>query len=101
MDTAAKEQQLLRFVQIFRYVAPILVFGYFLISTTISTCTLQNLKAQGTGPRKVSVSLVCLVVISFVVDSCMLLTDTAVHGAHQSSTDSNVSWKTAFPHSSC
>ena len=86
---ALTQQQ--RFPQSLNYVAPALVLAYFLITSVISTCTLQKLKAGHTGPRKVLVSLVSLVVISFLAEACMLLTDTAVNGARHSSTDSNVS----------
>ncbi|KAL9133811.1 MAG: hypothetical protein Q9175_005012, partial [Cornicularia normoerica] len=89
VEVAATPQQQ-RFLQCLHYIAPAWVLAYFLITTTISACTLQKLRACGIGPRKVLVSLVSLVVISFLVDSCMLLTDTAVNGARHSSTDSNV-----------
>lgn len=80
-----------RFLQSFHYLAPALVLAYFMVTTAISVCTLQNLKACRSGPRKVLVSLLSLVITSFLVEACMLLTDTAVNGAHHSSTDSNVS----------
>ena len=80
-----------RFLQYLRYIVPAVVFAYFWIAKTISVCTLQNLKASGTGPRKVLLPLASLVVFSFLVESCMLLTDTAFNGARYSSTDSNVS----------
>lgn len=86
----ATEQQL-GFLKALHYVAPALVLAYFLITTIISACTLQNLKACGTGPRKVLVSLVSLVVISFLVESCMLLADTLIGDSCHSSTDGNVS----------
>ena len=93
VDMAAATRQQ-RFQQALHYIAPALVLGYFLIATAISACTLQNLKPRGTGPRKILVPLVCLVTISCLVESCMLLTDTAttaVNDARHSSTDSNVS----------
>ena len=80
-----------RFLQYLRYIVPAAVLAYFLIARTISACTLQNLKASGTGPRKVLLPLASLVTVSFLVDSCMLLMDTAFNGARYSSTDSNVS----------
>lgn len=86
---AAGQQQ--RFLQALHYTAPVLVLGYFLITSTISACTLHNLKASGTGSRKVLISLVCVVVLSFLVDSCMLLADTALNGSRHSPGDSNVS----------
>lgn len=89
MEVAATEQQQ-HFLKALHYIAPASVFAYFLITTTISACTVQHLKACGNGPRKVLVSLVSLVVLSFLVESCMLLTDTAVNGARHSSTDTNV-----------
>ncbi|KAL9070382.1 MAG: hypothetical protein Q9161_004941 [Pseudevernia consocians] len=85
---ATKQQQ--HFLQLLHYIAPALVLLYYLIATTISVCTLQNLKPGTTSPRRVLVSLVSLVVISYLVESCMLLTDTTINGARQSSTDSNV-----------
>lgn len=91
VEVAATNQQP-RFLQSLHYLAPALVLAYFLIATAISICTLQNLKASRTGPRKILLSLLSLVVISFMVEACMLLTDTAVNGADHSSTDSNVSF---------
>ena len=87
--TAVNQQQ--RFLQSLHYFAPALILAYFLITTAISICTLQNLKACRTDPRKALLSLLSLVVFSFLVEACMLLTDTAVNGAHHSSNDSNVS----------
>ena len=87
--TAARQQQ--RFLQALHYLAPALVLGYFLITTAVSACRLQNLKASRTGPRKVVIPLVCLVVVSFLLESCMLIIDTAVTGACHSSRDSIVS----------
>ena len=82
-----------RFLQYLHYIVPAVVFAYFWIAKTISACTLQNLKAKasGTGPRKVLLPLASLLVFSFLVESCMLLIDTAFNGARYSSTDSNVS----------
>ena len=80
-----------RFLQSLRYIVPATVFAYFWIARTISACTLQNLKASRTGPRKVLLPLASLVVFSFLVESCMLLMDTAFNGARYSSTDRNVS----------
>ena len=88
--TAARQQQ--RFLQALHYLAPASILGYFLITTAISACKLQNLKASGTGPRKVVIPLVCLVVVSFLVESCMLIIDTAISGACHSSRDSIVSF---------
>ena len=80
-----------RFLQCLHYVVPATVFAYFLLARTISACTLQNLKVSSTGPCKVLLPLASLVMVSFLVESCMLLTDTAINGARYSSTDSNVS----------
>ena len=80
-----------RVLKALHYIAPSSVFAYFLIATTISACTIQHLKGCTTGPRKVLVSLLSLVVISFLVESCILLTDTAFYAARYSSTDTNVS----------
>lgn len=90
VEMAAREQQQ-RFLKALHYIAPASVLAYFLITTTISACTMQHLKGCATGPRKVLVSLVSLVLISFLVESCMLLTDTAINAASHSSTDTNVS----------
>ncbi|KAM0796010.1 hypothetical protein BDR22DRAFT_812779 [Usnea florida] len=79
-----------RFLQYLRYIVPAVVFAYFWIAKTISACTLQNLKASSTGPRKVLLLLASLLVFSFLVESCMLLIDTAFNGARYSSTDSNI-----------
>ena len=87
---AARQQQ--RFLQALHYLAPASVLGYFLITTAISACKLQNLKASGTGPRKVVIPLAYLVVVSFLVESCMLIIDTAISGACHSSRDSIVSF---------
>lgn len=86
---AAGQQQ--RFLQALHYFAPALVLGYFSITSAISSCTLHNLKASGTGSRKVLISLVCVVLLSFLVDCCILLVDTALNGARHSHTDRNVS----------
>ena len=86
---AADQQQ--RFIHSLHYFGPALVLAYFHVANAYSACTLQNLKARGTGPRKVLIPLVCLVLISFLVEACMLLTDTAINGARYSSTDVNVS----------
>ena len=80
-----------RFLQHLRYIVPATVLAYFWIARIISACTLQNLKASSTGPRKLLLPLASLVVVSFFVDSCMLLLDTAFNGARYSSTSSNVS----------
>lgn len=86
---AAGQQQ--RFLQALHYLAPAFVLGYFLITTAISACKLQNLKASGTGPRKIVIPLVCLVTAFFLVESCMLIFDTAISGAYHSSRDTIVS----------
>ena len=88
-SATATQQQ--RFLHALHYIAPALVLGYFLITTTISVCTLQNRKASATGSRKVILPLVSLVVTLFLVESCMLSIDTVLNHARQSSTDSNVS----------
>lgn len=90
---AAREQQQ-RFPTILHYLAPALVLAYFMLAVSVSTCTLQNLKTRRAGPRKVLVCLVSLIVVSFLVESCMLLADSVVGGARHSSTHGNVS---AFP----
>ena len=90
MEMAAARQQQ-RFLQALHYLAPTSVLSYFLITTAISACKLHNLKASGTGPRKVVIPLVCLVVVSFLVESCMLIVDTAISDACHSSRDSIVS----------
>ena len=90
VDVAAINQQQ-RFLQSLHYLAPALVLAYFMTTTAISVCTLQTLKACRSGPRKVLVSLLSLVVLSYLVEACMLLTDTAVNDAHHTSTDGNVS----------
>ena len=99
VELAATTEQRQRFLQSLHYLGPALVLAYFLVSTSISACTLQNLKACGTGPRRLLVSLLSLVVASFLAESCMLLTDTAVNHARHSSTDTNVSacpWVCSF-----
>ena len=90
VDMAATKQSP-RFLQCLHYIAPALVLGYFLITTAISAYTLQNLKPSATGPRKVLLPLACLMPISFLLESCMLLIDTNINGARHSSIDSNVS----------
>ena len=87
----APTQKLRRFLKFLHYTAPALILAYFFITTAISACTLQNLKPCAKGPRKVLLPLVGLVVISFLVESCMLLIDTTINGARHSSIDSNVS----------
>ena len=90
VDMAATQQSQ-RWQRYLHYIAPALILAYYLIATSISACTLQNLKPCATGPYKVLLPLVCLVVISFLVESCVLLIDTTVNGARHSSIDSNVS----------
>ena len=80
-----------RVLQHLRYIVPATVLAYFWIARIISACTLQNLKASSTGPRKILLPLASLVMVSFLVDSSMLLMDTAFNDARYSSTDSNVS----------
>lgn len=87
--TATEQQQ--PFLIALHYIAPALILVYFSVAVTVSVCTLQNLRARRAGPRKVLVCLVSLIVISFLVESCLLLADTAFYGAHHSSTDGNVS----------
>ena len=90
VEMAATERQQ-RFLQVVHYLAPGLVFAYFLIAATVSICTLQNLKARRAGFRKVLVCLVSSIVISFLVESSILLADTVFNSARHSSTDGNVS----------
>ena len=70
---------------------PATVLTYYILASTISTCTLQNLKAHaGKTPFKVLLWLMILVLMSFVVEALMLVVDTIDNGARYSSTASNV-----------
>ena len=80
-----------RFLHSLHYVVPATVFAYYVIARIISACTLQNLRVSSTGPRKVLLLLASLVMVSFLIESGMLLTDTAINDARYSSKDSNVS----------
>ena len=73
------------------YLVPATVLTYYILASTISTCTLQNMKAHpGKTPFKVLLWLMILVLLSFVVEALMLIIDTIDDGARYSSTASNV-----------
>ena len=73
------------------YLVPATVLTYYILASTISTCTLQNMKAHpGQTPFKVLLWLMILVLLSFMVEALMLIVDTVYNGARYSSTASNV-----------
>lgn len=79
-------------LRILHYLSPIAVLAYFMLAGIVSFCTLQSLKASGVGPRKAILWLMSLVLLSYVVEACMLLTDTLANHARHSTTGTNVSW---------
>jgi len=81
------------------YVAPAATLLCYLIATTISVLTLQNLKLNDRKvPRKTLFLLASSVLVSYMGEAAMLLVDTFMtHKASlQSSTDSNVSARLLF-----
>lgn len=94
----AEADRLRHGLEILHYLSPVAVFAYYLLAVTVSVCTLQNLNVSTTGPRKFVLWFVSLVLLSYVLEACMLLTDTLANHAHFSSTDANVSWILAYIH---
>ena len=73
------------------YIVPATVLTYYVLASTISTCTLQNMKAHtGKMPFKVLLWLMILVMLSFGAEALMLTVDTIGNEARYSSTASNV-----------
>lgn len=73
------------------YMVPATVFIYYILASTISIFTLQNLKARPyETPFKVLLWLMILVALSFGVDALMLVVDTISNEARYSSTGGNV-----------
>ena len=73
------------------YIVPATVLTYYILASTISTCTLQNMKSNtGKMPFKVLLWLMVLVMLSFGAEALMLIVDTIGNEAHYSSTASNV-----------
>jgi len=82
----------LRYVlQMLHYFSPIAVIAYYMVAAVVSVCTLQNLKISSTGPPKSIFCFMSLVLLSYVLEACMLVADTLGNHAHFSSTDTNVS----------
>ena len=83
------------------YVAPATILIYYILASTISTCTLQGLKSRAhSAPYRTLQWLTVLVLISFVAEALMLLIDSIYNQARYSSTDSNVTsifHRTAVP----
>lgn len=74
------------------YIAPAATLLYYLITTTISVLTLQNLKGVDRKvPRQLLLLLMSSVLASYMLEALMLLIDTFTRGALHSSMDSNVS----------
>ena len=88
--TAIDKPQDLR--HILSYTVPGIVLAYYILALTISVLTLQNLKAQDRKtPCKVLLWLIALVLLSYIIEAGLLLTDTFANEALNSSTDCNVS----------
>ena len=88
--TAIDKPQHLR--HILSYTVPGTVLAYYILALTISVLTLQNLKAQDRKtPCKVLLWLIALVLLSYIIEAGLLLTDTFANEALNSSTDCNVS----------
>lgn len=99
MEVGGAEAERLRHgLELLHYLSPVAVFAYYLLATTVSVCTLQSLNVSTTGPRKFILCFVSLVLLSYVLEACMLLTDTLANHALFSSTDTNVSWIAAYTH---
>lgn len=81
---------MLRALAVLHYLSPAVVLAYYLIAATVSACALHKPKVSRPGPRKVVLWLVSLVLSSYFVEACMLLTDTLTNHAGFSSTDKNV-----------
>ncbi len=92
----AEADRLRHSLQILHYFAPIAVFAYYQLAATVSVFTLQNLKVSTPGPRKLVLCFMSLVLLSYVLEACMLVTDTVAKHAHFSSTDTNVSCTPAY-----
>lgn len=82
---------MLHALAVMHYLSPAVVLAYYLIAATVSACALHKPKAAGSGLRGVVLCLVSLVLLSYFVEACMLLTDTLTNYARFSSTDDNVS----------
>ncbi|KAL2046293.1 hypothetical protein N7G274_001740 [Stereocaulon virgatum] len=73
------------------YAVPAIVLVYYVLAITVSILTLQNLKFPNRkAPRKVLPQLVAFVLLSYVVEAALLLTETFANGGLYSSTDTNV-----------
>ena len=80
-----------RALQIIHYVSPAAILAYYLLAKLVSTCTLHNLKASRTCNSKALSRLTWVILLSYMIESGVLLTDTAVGLGKFSSVDSNVS----------
>lgn len=96
----ATTDKLRHFLSILHYLSPIVIISFYLLAATVSICTLQSLKASRIGPRQLLLWLMSSVLVSYIVEACMLLTDTMTNDARFSSTDSNVSNPLARSHCS-
>jgi phosphatidylserine synthase len=77
---------------ILHYTVPATVLVYYVVAVTVSILTLQNLRFPNRKtPRKVLPQLVAFVLLSYVVEAALFLTETFANGVLHSSTDSNVS----------
>ena len=73
------------------YLVPTTVFIYYILASTISTFTLQNMKALPyETPFKLLLWLMILVALSFGFEALMLVVDTISNEARYSSTSGNV-----------
>ena len=73
------------------YLVPATVFIYYILASTISTFTLQNMKALPyETPFKILLWLMILVALSFGSEALMLVVDTISNEARYSSTSGNV-----------
>lgn len=82
---------------VLHYLVPATVFIYYILASTISTFTLQNMKTRPyETPFKILLWLMILVALSFGIEALMLIVDTISNEACYSSTGGNVRLFTYF-----
>ncbi len=89
-DMAATDK-LQQALQIVHYLSPAVVILYYILALTISICTLHNLDSSRSRPRKILLRLTVVILLSYLVEVCLLVIDTLVNHGRLSSTDRNVS----------
>lgn len=78
---------------ILHYLSPALVLLYFAVAAAISICTLQTLGNNGRkAPRKTILSVMLVIMLSYVSEALMLVVDTFTSEMRRTTTDGNVSF---------